>query len=970
MAGKTEVSTFDLMGAGADSYAGQNSQKPGTSRKIQSWIIGDDGELHRELPEPKYLATQLSGPVVGLYEFDFNNAGTVTRFYFAAARTDFVGATTCNFYKNTGSAWAQVSTVGVLADAPMCKTFQNLFHLADGVTNWIFDGTTWVTTGFKLQPGAPQNTTALTFPDGTNGPVPAITQGTIPPVIISGSVAATFYNTIANSKGSFGHSYPLTSPIVSATGTSLAFNAPSLGSGVDPNLHPLQWVTYNTSGVITGHTVPYSGDSSGNYDMSVIAALVIPSPGTYIVTISHDDGMYWGISNGAVSGVAPSVSGPAIDPWNHIQTAVNGYGNAGGGVLCGGTNLAGPRTETFALLFTAADTYTIEMDFDSWETEQNLVFSIGITGTTPGIPYTSTATPVSGVSATIGRYYWTTMADETSGRGTESDTSPRSVVTGPLTNAVVDIYPVGGHFTSSSVSPTVTVATDSKSGLPPSNGSGTQNLLNYYIGKDLYVNGTKLGVITAYTTTGSLNYLATLTLAANAAATITSGYAVICDDRATHWHLYASESDGSRLGQFLASIPITQNLNTTPVVDNSPFIDSITSQFLPIYRPVRNDPPPPSKILEVHKTRLWRRRESSPNFFNYTANEEVLSGNNGDPAECVPGADAETVSDLVNEVSFPDQSQGIRAEISHSDALYLFSEKQCYPLYGQSYDDFALSQITAFSLGIAGRFAGKSTPHGLAFISYDCKGLLYPTQSTVWSVTPQVNATEALAEFGKPMRNVFATINKSKLDQVVTEHYYYGIRDWFIVAFPDNASSYQAWVYEFNTKGWFQLQKGFSSLAVFEVAVGEKVLVGGNADGYVYVIDDLNGIYSPTGALPVATWRPALINFGNDKEAHRFISLELEFDSQKLANDVTLTYWLDPNNVDSPGAGKTMQMTPIIGANRYEAKPTGGATCQRMLLEIKAASTVNPGVIRGIKLLAESVSGYNLRSASGTNEGT
>lgn len=972
MSGKTKQVTFDLISSGQDSYSGQNAQKPGTSRKIQSWVIGDDGQLHREVAEPKYLPTLLTGPVVALGEYDRNNGdGTITRYYFAAARTDFIAGTkTCNLYQNVAGAWVAVAAVGTLADAPMVKTFQNLFHLVDGVSNWIFDGTTWIPTGFQLQSGTPQNTTALTFPDGTNGPVVGLTQGALAPVTISGNVTAKFYSPSANSNGTWGHTYPLTGPLVTATGSSFMFNPPQFGAGVDPNQHPIKWATLDTSGNITGYTTPYAADTPLSFDMAVIGALIIPAPGVYIVKIAHDDGMIWGISNGANKGLAPTASGPITDAWNHIQTSVNGYGSAGGGVFCGGNNLSGNRTDTYAINFPAADTYTIEIDFDSWQNEQQLIFNIGITGTTPGAPFPTPGAGTTGISADLGRYYWVTMADETAGRGTESDTSPRSAITGPLTNATVNVYPVGGHFSCTSGSTAVTIASDTTTGQPLSNGSGTQNLLSYIVGKTLYINGTKIGVIASFTTTGSLNYLSTITLVANSASAIASGYAVICDSRTTNWHLYASESDGSRIGQFLATVPVTQNLKTSPVADNSPFIDDVTSQFLPLYRPVRNDPPPPSRILEAHKTRLWRTRVSRPNFFNYTANEEVGSGNNGDPAECVPGADVNTLSDIVNEVSFPDQSQGIRAEISHADALYIFSEQQCYPLYGQSYDDFALSQVTAFSVGIAGRFAGKSTPHGLAFLTYDCKAFLYPTQSTIWSLTPQANATEALSEIGKPLRNVFGTIDKTKLDQVVSEFYFYGIRDWWVVGFPDNTGAYQAWVYEFNTKGWFQLQKGFASLAVFEVAVGQKVLMGGGADGYVYVIDDQNGIYTSAAALPVSTWRPALINFGGEGDAHIFKALEIETNSKALADDLAITFWLDPNNVDIPGAGQSLQLRPIIGANRYLATPQEGATCQRMLLEIKANSTIHGGVIRGIKLTADTIQGLPLKSGGGTNEGT
>src|SRR5437773_2746793 len=97
--GRAEDGRFNLI-TGEDTYAGQNAQNPATSRKVQSWIPTDNGELHRELVEPKYLATQLSGPVVGLYEFSQNDgSGGINRFWFAAARTNNTpGTKTCNFY--------------------------------------------------------------------------------------------------------------------------------------------------------------------------------------------------------------------------------------------------------------------------------------------------------------------------------------------------------------------------------------------------------------------------------------------------------------------------------------------------------------------------------------------------------------------------------------------------------------------------------------------------------------------------------------------------------------------------------------------------------------------------------------------------------------------------------------------------------------------------------------------------------
>jgi hypothetical protein len=462
----------------------------------------------------------------------------------------------------------------------------------------------------------------------------------------------------------------------------------------------------------------------------------------------------------------------------------------------------------------------------------------------------------------------------------------------------------------------------------------------------------------------------TLILATNALHTVSTARAVICDPRCTHWNIYASESDGSQIGEYLTSVPVTQ----TVFADSSPFIDSASTQFLPIFRPVRNDPPVASKLLTVHKVRQFRREESSPNFFAFTANEEVTAGNNGDPAQCLPGADSYTVSDMVNVVSFPDQSARLRSLISHMDALYMFSEKQCYPLYGQSVDDFAISQMVTFALGAAGRFAGVSTPNGLVFMSYDKRAFLYPTSLYSTYLASGGAAQSALTEIGKPMRNVFAQIPSTRLDEVVSVHYHYGIRDWWVLSFPTSATSDvpQTWVWDFMGKGWFQLQRGFASLQVFEVSEGALVLIGGGVDGNSYVIDDQTGTYytvnnqtyavSPSlGNLPVATWRPALIDFGNSEIAHIFRRLELEFSSEVLAQDISILVYFDPVNVDNPGVGKALHLRPSLGACRYSAMVAdqgSGAVCKRMLLQVQVRASANTGVIRGIVLYADPAPGF------------
>ena len=88
-----------------------------------------------------------------------------------------------------------------------------------------------------------------------------------------------------------------------------------------------------------------------------------------------------------------------------------------------------------------------------------------------------------------------------------------------------------------------------------------------------------------------------------------------------------------------------------------------------------------------------------------------------------------------------------------------------------------------------------------------------------------------------------------------------------------------------------------------------------------------------------------------------FQYLELEFTSDALALDTTVTWWIDPPDVDNPGTGQVINLKKVRGANRYRAWPTGGALCQRMLLDVSVKSSTNQGAIRGAKLVANKVRG-------------
>lgn len=552
-------------------------------------------------------------------------------------------------------------------------------------------------------------------------------------------------------------------------------------------------------------------------------------------------------------------------------------------------------------------------------------------------------TSVAGTFSTtqVGRYYWYSFADETSGRVHESSSSPISDVTGIITNKQVKVSPTAGTLSTTIGTPNVV---------------GTATAFTpQMVGQHLYVAGVDFGAISAFVD------VTHITLAANAPSTQTNQQYLVVPARTTHLHFYGSESEGSKLGQFLGKILVTAN---PPVyIDQSPFTNQPGSTILNIQRPVRNDAPPASKILEAHKYRIFRRRETIPNRFTYSANEEVLSGTNGSPQESVPGTDALTISDIINETAYPKPASSIRALKSHGDALYLGTEKEIIPLYGDTIGQFALSQVTAVDGGVISRWGMETTSHGLIIFSYDRKLYVYPPVSPIFALTPEdINVTDQLMEIGRPMRAKFLTIKASDIQNVRTLKYRYNSRDWLVVCYQDTNSSYHTYIYDFETKGWFELQRGFVSVAIFEPSPGVKVLVGGGTDGLVYVADDLTGAFSPNSTFPSALFRTSLIDFGAPDMLHLPHYLELEVtDTPLMDSTTTVNFYLDPTDADNPGTPIQLSMSAVQGENNlyrgfFAASEGGqGVVCKRLMIELNLASDTNKGSFRGIVLKSDPV---------------
>lgn len=533
-------------------------------------------------------------------------------------------------------------------------------------------------------------------------------------------------------------------------------------------------------------------------------------------------------------------------------------------------------------------------------------------------------------SVQTNRYYWTTWVDLSTTHPNESSSSPRSVGTGAFTNKVSNVFLRSGSISVAIGSTTAT-------------GSGTDWDAND-VGMTIRYNGGSAVIL-------SVQDSQHLTLAAPATVAATGTGYTIAPPRVTHWNIYCSEAENSNVGFFLTQIPIS----TVVGIDQSPFSNDPKSYIdLSLQRPIRNDPPTGTRVMTVHKRRIFRRLESLQNFFSYTAAEEVQATNVGTPQECVPGADPNTISDLVNEQSYPDQSHHITAMCSHADALFIGSEKNTTPLFGETIDDFSLSQINAFSVGMGSVYAAVSTPHGLAFLSYDRKVYLWPQQ---WIPFYAPEETTTLIELSKPLRLKFQNIKPSNMGGTWFSYFNYGQRDWLATCFQLNDLSWHTYVFDFETKGWFEMQRGVTSLAVFEPQAGVKVLVGGGTDGNVYVMADPSNFFSTAGNnLPLALFRPSLIDFGQPDTKHVLLYAELELSNAAMINDIAVNFYLDPIDADNPGSPIPLTMAPVLGANRFRGFFMGGSLCERVLMELNVSPSKNAGVVRSFTLTAKSAS--------------
>lgn len=562
--------------------------------------------------------------------------------------------------------------------------------------------------------------------------------------------------------------------------------------------------------------------------------------------------------------------------------------------------------------------------------------TVGWTQNGPDASSSGGTLSVPGVNIISNRFYWTTYGDQSTTHPHEGSSSPISAGTGAQTGKIFVVQQRFGTVTTTDGINFTGIGTD---------------FAQDDVGKVIYAGNPNVSVSVGVikTVTDATHLIVDNTKTPFQPHAVTANTFTIAPLRATHWNVYASSSEEDKLGNLLATVPLV----VTQFTDTSPMLGTVGAQFQSVQRPLLNDPTPPCTVMEVSKNRIWRNLLTFPNFFTYTGFEEILAEQAGTPSECVPGADPNTVSPgQVNETSYPDQSSVITGLCKHGDALYIGTELNITPMYGSSLADFQLSEAQAFAVGLMGRKACCTTPFGFAFVSYDLKVYLYPSQYSFG-----VDSTTALVELGRPKRPEFENIDGADFANVGLTFYNWGRRNWLVLNYRRTDQTFATWVFDFEVKGWFQLQQGYTAVAVFETTLGRKSLIAAGTDNKTYVIDDLTGNFPvPPGTNYPVGYARYLLDFTDP--ASNFETRHIEFEKSNSAMEIDVTIWLDPNDPENPGTGIPIPMTKTkLGANRYSGRPnpTTGGSCQRVLVEFAVAASPQNGTFRGFTTEADKI---------------
>lgn len=407
----------------------------------------------------------------------------------------------------------------------------------------------------------------------------------------------------------------------------------------------------------------------------------------------------------------------------------------------------------------------------------------------------------------------------------------------------------------------------------------------------------------------------------------------------THWSGYASELDGSA---------IRRRTNTTAITTTTFDVAAFPAGTNPI-EPIRNDPPSPSIVMGAWKNRIAMRDENDPRNNWFTAFGEVISTLAGSESESVPGKDASSVSDLVNEFSFPDKR--IKLYVEHDNALYVFTDYKGYVIAGSggvldSAGSRELVSAQQFSEGAAGLVSGCSTPFGLAWMTPGRKLNLWP-------------GGRGIINIGDPLKPQLDTIQEADISTVQLLWWDGNGRKWLIItckcADSDNLTGSVSWrifVYDFDAGTepdrpgeWFEWTDiTYSALGTY-MNGDQRFLLAGADDAIVYQLDTISNpahlnrsmilgkTYLGTAIQnnAAATLRTGLLIPNNDQEATGlyvgFVKGSQVGPSTTVGANPAVAMALDPINPDStPGISLTPGAVKESGEYLTWLMPESGGT--------------------------------------------
>lgn len=182
-------------------------------------------------------------------------------------------------------------------------------------------------------------------------------------------------NTYNGATNPSGMAYPTSvgSSVAQAIGlTGFDFSITPGGSGA------FEWNTINSSGQVTGTTNPFPGVAENLFIVSM-GTIEVPVAGQYTFTVTHGDGLVWGIGGGAtfvsgstaqnltVAGSLTSINGFPIFPAGSNLNVTSNSGNA--------------WIDTYTIYFPTAGTYPVEFNLGRWD-KNNAGCTVQIAGNT------------------------------------------------------------------------------------------------------------------------------------------------------------------------------------------------------------------------------------------------------------------------------------------------------------------------------------------------------------------------------------------------------------------------------------------------------------------------------------------------------------------------------------------------------------------------------------------------------------